>query len=58
MISVNRAEWQGKECHMIHITEETIVEDVPKAINIIGIWLLNCSLFIKTSDDFSKFETY
>ena len=23
---------------MIHITEETIVEDVPKAINIIGIY--------------------
>ena len=35
-IAVNRAVWQGKECYMIHVTEENIVNDVPKVTNIIG----------------------
>ena len=35
-IAVNRAVWQGKECYMIHVTEENIVNDVPKVTNIIA----------------------
>ncbi|XP_028396250.1 ciliogenesis-associated TTC17-interacting protein-like [Dendronephthya gigantea] len=35
-ITVSHAEWQGKECYMIHITEECIVMDIPKVTNIIA----------------------
>lgn len=36
---MSRAEWQGKLCYMIHVTEETIVEDIPKVVNIIGSYI-------------------
>ena len=35
-IGINSAVWQGRECYMIHVTEENIVNDVPKVTNIIA----------------------
>ena len=46
-ITVSRGEWRGKECYMIHVTEETIVQDVPKVINIIGKYKMILQLWYR-----------
>ena len=45
-ITVSRGEWHGKNCYVVHVTEETLRDTVSRVVNIIG----NCTYTVVYSN--------